>query len=104
MSRYRNWYKHSAPPDSTYVYETTTDSLAIGKYYPTGGNTAHQKITKAASYNKNECMGGSIGSDGTIRHRSYSLNETNFGQRDMSGTKEAQRVEEKIAHGDYKEV
>lgn len=86
----------------TYVFDEENDRLALGEYKPgPNGHTAHQRLAHRAKIDRANAVGGSVKPDGSMEHRSRSINETNYGVTDMSGTYQARRSEAKFKAGDY---
>ena len=69
-------------------------TCVVGSYNPTNSGSAHQRLAEAAGIKP--MYGGSIKSDGSIGLRSESINRTNYGQCDLSGTRAGNFVSNQI--------
>ncbi len=63
-----------------------TYSCVVGGYKPHAGKTAHERLAQASGIDPTRAVGGSIKEDGRVELRSESLNNTNLGACDASGT------------------
>jgi hypothetical protein len=70
---------------STFTYDPASDTVITGKYHPTGGKTAHEKLVNL-TLATDGMIGGSIKADGTISLKSETLNPGSVGKCDAAGT------------------
>ena len=73
-----------------------------GKYNETKSGSAHQRLAAAAGITP--VIGRYQTSSGTIGLRSESINRTNFGTKDLSGSSAGNWMANKIASGDVMTV
>lgn len=69
-----------------------------GKYKPYNGRTAHERLAQAAGM-PDPIVGASIKPDGKVELRSESVNNSNFGVCDASGTYAGETVRAQIEAG-----
>jgi hypothetical protein len=74
------------PPSICPLLIPNTHSCVVGAYKPHAGKTAHGRLAKASGIDPKWAVGGSIKGDGRVELRSESLNRTNLGKCDATGT------------------
>lgn len=77
-------------------------TCVYGGYNATNSGSAHQRLASAAGITP--MYGGSIKPDGSIGLRSESINNSNYGRCDLSGTSAGNYVSSQIASGNLQSV
>lgn len=87
----------------TFVCDVETGDVVAFNLKPDlkTGQTAHEQLAQMCDIPPEVAIGGSIKANGHVELRSESLNNTNLGRCDASGTLLGEMVREKVQEGDY---